>query len=354
MNKERRLSFPSYSLGLTQDFETISQKFQDETEKKEEDLEKKEGKIDAQVEYPDSEETDDDETILEIKEKRVKKPSAFLCSPYNVKVVCTKTFVEQNEVKVTNRIFSRQGNSNEKVFKTNTGKVLSRRMAETMQPGLWLHAHVIDVWAAILNHEEKIRSDSTKFRYFFDTTIVTDFLFDGKIHFTERCEKLESIIKDTMKKDKEPATFDKVDLVFFAVHQKYHYYLISMNLKDLAVDVLDNRNSVAKISNAYKGVPEELLENVDPQRLKMNWRTRGNHNDCGVFCMRHMETYMGANSGNWSCGLRKESPKQQQEIDYLRFKYLTKILLSDIVTPGNFSSFTIHPAFFTIHPAAIL
>ena len=110
MNKERRLSFPSYSLGLTQDFEIISQKFQDATEKKEEDQEKKEGKIDAQVEYPDSEETEDDETILEIKEKRVTKPSAFLCSPYNAKVVCTERFIERNEVKVTNRIFSRQGN----------------------------------------------------------------------------------------------------------------------------------------------------------------------------------------------------------------------------------------------------
>ncbi|KAL4591786.1 hypothetical protein LXL04_004757 [Taraxacum kok-saghyz] len=174
-------------------------------------------------------------------------------------------------------------------------------MAETMQPGLWLHAHVIDAWAAILNHEEKIRSDSTKFRYFFDTTIVTDFLFDGKIHFTERCEKLESIIKDTMKKDKEPATFDKVDLILL-----FCSYLRKVKHKSTS-----------------------QLENVDPHRLKMNWRTRGNYNDCGVFCMRHMETYMGDNSGNWSCGLNKESPKQQ-EIDYLRFKYLTKILLSDI------------------------
>ncbi|KAL4566970.1 hypothetical protein LXL04_022540 [Taraxacum kok-saghyz] len=121
-----------------------------------------------------------------------------------------------------------------------------------------------------------------------------------------------------------------------------------MNLKDPAVDVLDNRNSVAKISNAYKGVPEEMillfcsylrkvkhksasqLENVEPQRLKMNWRTRGNSNDCGVFCMRHMETYMGDSSSNWTCGLHKESMTQQQEIDYLRLKYLTKILLSDI------------------------
>ncbi|KAL4561566.1 hypothetical protein LXL04_033735 [Taraxacum kok-saghyz] len=321
MNKERRLSFPSYSLGLTQYFETISQKFQNEKEKKEEDQEKKEGKIDAQVEYPDSEETEDDETILEIKEKRVTKPSAFF-------------------VLLTMR--------SEKVFKTNMGNVLSRGMAETIHPRLWLHAYVIDAWAAILNHEEKMRSDSTKFRYFFDTTIVRDFLFDENIHFTKRCENFESIIKDTMKKDKDPATFKKVDLVFFTVHQKDHYYLISMNLKDPAIDVLDKRNSVAKISNAYKGVPEELillfcsylrkvkhksasqLENVEPQRLKMNWRTRGNYNDCGVFCMRHMETYMGDSSGNWSCGLHKESAKQQQEIDYLRLKYLTNILLSGI------------------------
>ncbi|CAI9284293.1 unnamed protein product [Lactuca saligna] len=78
-----------------------------------------------------------------------------------------------------------------------------------------------------------------------------------------------------------------------------------------AVDVIDNWNSSAKFSRAYRDAPNELkilfrrylmrvnhksaltLEGVEPERVNMNWRTRDNHVDYGVFCMHHMKTYMG-------------------------------------------------------------
>ena len=46
------------------------------------------------------------------------------------------------------------------------------------------------------------------------------------------------------------------------MHNVDHYYLICMNLKEPSVDVIDNRNSVAKISNAYNDAPEQMVSTV--------------------------------------------------------------------------------------------
>ena len=62
-------------------------------------------------------------------------------------------------------------------------------------------------------------------------------------------------------------------------------------------------------------------------RLKMKGRTTSNGADCGVFSMRHMETYYGKK--HWRCNLHTEGPEQESRLRRLRFKYLSKILLSD-------------------------
>lgn len=59
----------------------------------------------------------------------------------------------------------------------------------------------------------------------------------------------------------------------------------------------------------------------------MRWRTTSNGADCGVFAMRHMETYYGKK--HWRCNLHTEGPEQESRLRRLRFKYLSKILLSD-------------------------
>ncbi|CAH1440865.1 unnamed protein product [Lactuca virosa] len=336
---------PSFSLGLglglTQEFQEGDESSEDEPMKKE----IKNEKLDEGESY-DSEETECDNSILGIEDdedkkrevgKRLKKPSLKLSSPYNKKEVCASKFVDPDEVKVSDRIFSRIGNSSEKVFQTKRGYMLGRGIIETMQAGLWVHAHVIDAWTDILNYEEKLKSNSTVNRYFFDTSIVRQFIFDKYIPFNEKFDKFESNIKDAMKKDKELLTFEKVHLVI-------NY------LEEPAVDVIDNRNSVAKFPRAYGDAPNELkilfsrylmrvnhksastLEGVEPERVNMNWRTRDNHVDYGVFCMCHMETYMGDKTVNWTCGLPKESKQQQSVLNELRIKYLTKILLSDTNT----------------------
>ncbi|KAL3621637.1 hypothetical protein CASFOL_036549 [Castilleja foliolosa] len=62
-------------------------------------------------------------------------------------------------------------------------------------------------------------------------------------------------------------------------------------------------------------------------RLAMPWRDDTNKVDCGVFAMRHMETYMGETVRSWRCGLAKDKPKM---LKYMRVKYCAAILGSDI------------------------
>ena len=43
---------------------------------------------------------------------------------------------------------------------------------ETLSPGLWLDANVIDCWGAILNYEERFRAADSKSRHFFPTGCI--------------------------------------------------------------------------------------------------------------------------------------------------------------------------------------
>ncbi|CAI9300266.1 unnamed protein product [Lactuca saligna] len=197
----------------------------------------------------------------------------------------------------------------------------------------------------VIENDEESNTDENE-----DMKLDRQFIFDKNIPFNQRFDKFESNIKDAMNKDKQLLTFEKIHLVFLSVHQKNHFYIICINLEEPAVDVIDNRNSVAKFSRAYHDAPNELkilfnrylmrvnhksastLEGVEPKNMNMNLRTRDNHVDYGIFCMRQMETYMGDKTVNWTCGLPKESKQQQSVLNVLRIKSLTKILLSDANT----------------------
>ncbi|KAF5763601.1 hypothetical protein HanXRQr2_Chr15g0682221 [Helianthus annuus] len=66
--------------------------------------------------------------------------------------------------------------------------------------------------------------------------------------------------------------------------------------------------------------------------MEMPWWTLHNVTDCGVFVMRHMESYFGDAGANWKCGLSAESEAQRLELNDLRHKFVAKILLSDVNT----------------------
>ncbi|CAH1421787.1 unnamed protein product [Lactuca virosa] len=58
----------------------------------------------------------------------------------------------------------------------------------------------------------------------------------------------------------------------------------------------------------------------------MPWRTINNHIDCGVFKMRHMETYMGGSMNEFKVGFKNESSAQDDQLAKLRTKYVYKMI----------------------------
>ncbi|KAL8251715.1 hypothetical protein R6Q59_035408 [Mikania micrantha] len=98
------------------------------------------------------------------------------------------------------------------------------------------------------------------------------------------------------------------------------YSHIPATMKDVFANYLLNKDH----PNALK------IYNLTPTLLDLPWKTTKNGVDCGVFSMRHMETYMGGGLKKWKTGLNPESEAQRRQLNQLRFKYLCKILLSNV------------------------
>lgn len=71
-----------------------------------------------------------------------------------------------------------------------------------------------------------------------------------------------------------------------------------------------------------------LIRSTIPKRKLMNWRTSEHHFGYGVLMMKHMESYKGEK--NWDCRLAVEGAEQNHQIEHLRRKYATKVILSDL------------------------
>ncbi|KAL3617425.1 hypothetical protein CASFOL_037746 [Castilleja foliolosa] len=164
-------------------------------------------------------------------------------------------------------------------------------------------------------------------------------------------DKGEQQFSDNLKSEIDPANvvdLEKIDLFFFPIIQSDHFYVICMNMKWKRVEIIDNSDALDKhpIEAKYQHVPATLVDsflkflvsnglkhkaaawkNINYIRLAMPWRDDTNKFDCGVFVMRHMETYMGETVRSWKCGLANDKPKM---LKYMRVKYCAAILGSDI------------------------
>ncbi|PWA99075.1 ulp1 protease family, C-terminal catalytic domain-containing protein [Artemisia annua] len=183
------------------------------------------------------------------------------------------------------------------------GKLIGYKgIMESLMPGSKIHATMVDMWVAIQNDLEKRRSTRARSRVFVHSDIM----------------------------------------VCFPIVQSGHFYYITFNLMKDEVHVIDN----LAICPGYKEFPEKLISKfaaylskinhhkavaigrVKPVRLEFSWPTRYNCIDCGVFLMRHMEIYKGLKK--MEDGLPPEGASQQEQLNELRRKYATKILLADI------------------------
>nr|GMD50415.1 uncharacterized protein LOC109150823 [Ipomoea batatas] len=71
----------------------------------------------------------------------------------------------------------------------------------------------------------------------------------------------------------------------------------------------------------------ERITKLPVELVKMNWRTADNKTDCGLYCMRHMETYMG--NRQWKCGFTPKNPNDPY-LASLRALYASRIIMMPV------------------------
>ncbi|WOH15124.1 hypothetical protein DCAR_0934661 [Daucus carota subsp. sativus] len=133
--------------------------------------------------------------------------------------------------------------------------------------------------------------------------------------------------------EKEPTNIGLLDIqqlindVFFPICAFEHFYLIFYNIKNAAYEIIDNIDREIDAQICYGDKPRILhyhftdyleskglinisrrLRRLTPTFTKMTWQTTRNSIDCGIFLMRHMESYMG-DARTWTTDLNEEQVK---------------------------------------------
>nr|GMD27205.1 uncharacterized protein LOC109158392 [Ipomoea batatas] len=134
-------------------------------------------------------------------------------------------------------------------------------------------------------------------------------------------------------------------LIFFPVLRHGHYFLICINVKASKLEIIDNKSLVSGVtmkdkygdcttllvtalkeylalgSSALFWKVDELTEEV----VDMSWKESENYIDCGLFVMRHMETYKGTLK-KWNPGFKKKAKLNEDFLIGLRARYAATII----------------------------
>nr|GMD93380.1 uncharacterized protein LOC109191246 [Ipomoea batatas] len=102
-------------------------------------------------------------------------------------------------------------------------------------------------------------------------------------------------------------------LIFFPMLRHEHYFLVCINIKASKVEIIDNKALIPGVTKKDKygnctnllviSLKEYLalgsfdlfwkVDELTDEVANMHWKEIENYIDCGIFVMRHMETYNG-------------------------------------------------------------
>ncbi|KAK1432031.1 hypothetical protein QVD17_08912 [Tagetes erecta] len=190
-----------------------------------------------------------------------------------------------------------------------------------------------------------------------DLVFGEDILKDS-LSFEKKFDIFKEKMISSMRFNDDLISFKDFDMVYFPIKHFGHYYLLVLNLKELKFLLLDNNKIIETKScggadlyvgvDAYGGVPDLLITFISkhlysikhekfyevaflvPEKLTLKWATKENHIDNGVYVMLHMDSYIDEKASSWNDTLLPEGEEQQKQLNKLRSKFATKILLSNL------------------------
>ncbi|KAG6400935.1 hypothetical protein SASPL_137780 [Salvia splendens] len=92
----------------------------------------------------------------------------------------------------------------------------------------------------------------------------------------------------------------KIDVVFFPVCANFHYYLVVYWMKKNTIEIIDNHKP-HKNMDPFEKYDIDIGLMSEPQA-----RTK---KECGVYLIRHIETYVGKKGSEWDIGFSARGVK---------------------------------------------
>ncbi|KAJ9565598.1 hypothetical protein OSB04_001564 [Centaurea solstitialis] len=275
--------------------------------------------------------------------RRGQKVGMHLRSPFVRRTVLIGTRVKPMETKVHALCLAANGGP-----ESSTGQCITRAPMESLAAHEHIFVGAIDGWVDVLNFEERRRSPTSPMRYFFKPCVLTGgVLMHNMYSFPDRFELFHTNMMNSANENVDIVNMCAIDMVFFPILHGFHYFCVVFNFKTTMIDILDNIHWVANMDEIYESEINELrslfvhhlksinhpsaesFASVEPRLVEMKWRTKSNYVDCGVFLMRHMETYMGGGARGWFVGLPTEAEGHKKALEILRIKYTWKLLLGE-------------------------
>nr|KAJ0218877.1 hypothetical protein LSAT_V11C300140660 [Lactuca sativa] len=215
---------------------------------------------------------------------RPRMKSEYLKSPYIIRAVDIIKGVPRQEKRVAERIFSLQGEPDQ-----------------------------------VLNLDESKRAPESPLRVYCKTDVTNSYLESDLTESQRKDKFIENLVLSIEDMDaslRYVGLFVIIDNNKVDDHIDERYGQLPQIIKEYIVHYLKSQNHPKA----------EMFSHVMPHRLEMPWRTINKHIDCGVFTMRHMETYMGGSMNEFKVGFKNESSAQDDQLVKLRTKYLYKIV----------------------------
>ncbi|KAI3746139.1 hypothetical protein L6452_08562 [Arctium lappa] len=175
-----------------------------------------------------------------IPNRRTIRLGDHLRSPYVRRVVDMKVSAEDKRIHEWTH--TSLGGIFDTVVLLDNGAKLIWRDLETLVRNERVSPTMVDMWAELLNSEEKYRNRDSMSRCLFTTIVMEDpRLHTPLIDFNTQYDIFSAALAKSAHFKKELLEMQSNDLAFFPIHDAGNYYLVVFNLKSPSVIVLDNR-----------------------------------------------------------------------------------------------------------------
>ncbi|MFS7966933.1 hypothetical protein Hanom_Chr09g00779811 [Helianthus anomalus] len=107
------------------------------------------------------------------------------------------------------------------------------------------------------------------------------------------------------------------DIIIFHTFEHHHFYLVFFDMNCPAIEVIDNKENCwfsLKDNPKFlsKGTPCKVAHIFYLFERVIDWGTRENFTDYGIFAMKHMEAYVGSNKP-LNCRFKKKGSNNQNK-----------------------------------------